>query len=163
MSSSSSSSSAAAATAAAAGGAPVAPSGDISRVPTISSSSSSFAVLNSAANSRNATNSTNDIVLDSLKQKFYDARFGQLSVDESDKINRILEGPSSTDEVLIEKFNIPMTSAKLSCLRPGTWLNDEVINFCMLMLEERDIKLSEKYPSRKKSHYFNSFFSPYFI
>ena len=100
----------------------------------------------------------NEEQLASLKQKFYDARFGQLSVDESDKINRILQGPTSTDEVLIEKFNIPMTSAKLSCLRPGTWLNDEVINFCMLMLEERDIKLSEIYPSRKKSHYFNSFF-----
>ena len=157
MSSSSSSSSAAAATAAAGGGAPVAPSGDISRVPTISSSSSSFAVLNSAANSRNATNSTNDIVLDSLKQKFYDARFGQLSADETASINSILQGPR-TEQVLIEKFNIPMTRAKISCLRPETWLNDEVINYCMSMLEERDINLSAKYPSRKKSHYFNSFF-----
>jgi hypothetical protein len=29
-------------------------------------------------------------------------------------------------EVLVEKFNTPMNRAKMVCLRPNTWLNDEV-------------------------------------
>ena len=30
-----------------------------------------------------------------------------------------------------------MTVLKMSCLRPGTWLNDEVVNLYMKLLQER--------------------------
>jgi sentrin-specific protease 1 len=70
---------------------------------------------------------------------------------------KVLAGPQSR-EVVIDKFNIDMTRAKIACLRPRTWLNDEVINFYMCMLKERDAALCEKYPKRLHSHFFNSFF-----
>ncbi|RYY81265.1 hypothetical protein EON63_15830 [archaeon] len=76
------------------------------------------------------------------------------------------------DDILIDKFNIDFNYAKFICLRPRTWLNDEAINFYMLMLQERDDLLCKYYiqpstptPShthtntqRRGSHYFNSFF-----
>ena len=51
-----------------------------------------------------------------------------------------------------------MTRRKFCCLRPNVWLNDEVINFYMNMLQDRDNSLCAKFPGRKKSHFFNSFF-----
>jgi Ulp1 family protease len=43
----------------------------------------------------------------------------------------------SGEEVVIDKFKIPMTVSNIECLRPGIWLNDEVINFYMRMLQVR--------------------------
>ena len=62
-------------------------------------------------------------------------------------INNIFLGPP-TEEVVISKFAIDMTKAKLKSLSPCTWLNDEVINFYF------DI-IKEKYP---QYYCFNSFF-----
>ncbi len=39
----------------------------------------------------------------------------------------VLSGPADR-EVLIDKFNIDMTRKKISCLKPKTWLNDEVMS-----------------------------------
>jgi sentrin-specific protease 1 len=85
------------------------------------------------------------------------ARHAPLSDADSQRVTNIMRGPA-TQEELIEKFSIPMTREKLLCLRPTSWLNDEVINFCMSMLQERDDKLRGVNPKRKRSHYFNSFF-----
>ena len=41
-------------------------------------------------------------------------------------------------ELIIDKFDIPITRGKLKCLEPGLWPNDEVINFHMKMLQERN-------------------------
>lgn len=63
---------------------------------------------------------------------------------------------------------------KIMCLKPNTWLNDEVvliffpvrsifdfntqvINFYMSMLQERDAVMCER-TKRSPSHFFNSFF-----
>lgn len=40
-------------------------------------------------------------------------------------------------EVLCSRFNVDLTRGQLACLRPCTWLNDEVINFYFKLLEER--------------------------
>eukprot|EP01066_Platyproteum_vivax_P017179 Platyproteum_vivax@DN7310_c0_g1_i1.p2 len=51
-------------------------------------------------------------------------------------------GPES--EVLVEKFNIPITRGCLGCLKEGEWLNDEVINFYMMMIQEyNDLRRDE--------------------
>jgi Ulp1 family protease len=39
---------------------------------------------------------------------------------------------------VVDKFGIDMTNAKFRCLKPGEWLNDEIISFYMSMLNERD-------------------------
>lgn len=87
----------------------------------------------------------------------HSARFRKLTKIESTTAEAILRGPQSR-ELLIYKFNIDITRAKIVCLRPTTWINDEVINFYMSMLKERDDALAEKYPKHRRSHYFNSFF-----
>ena len=52
-----------------------------------------------------------------------------------------------------------MTYSKFSYLHPGQWLNDEIINFYMCMLQERDDRLcAESGGRRRSSHFFNSFF-----
>lgn len=65
---------------------------------------------------------------------------------------------NSDSAVVIEKYNIPMTERNLKCLTHLTWLNDEVINFYMSMLQEKDTLMCAKNPNRIPSHYFNSFF-----
>eukprot|EP01034_Spumella_vulgaris_P031276 gene31276-38643_t len=99
-----------------------------------------------------------------LKKKAIDllvaARQADIPQSEIDAVKAILRGPAS-NEVVIDKFSIDMTRAKLVCLKPSTWLNDEVINFYMNMLQERDLLLTEKAggeTARKSSHYFSSFF-----
>lgn len=80
-----------------------------------------------------------------------------LTSEERNKVERILRGPH-TDEVIIDKFNIEMTRNHFICLSPGTWLNDEVINFYMSILMERDEQMVQKKQKQRTSHYFNSFF-----
>jgi Ulp1 family protease len=58
------------------------------------------------------------------------------------------------DTILIDKFHIDMTVAKISCLEQGTWLNDEVINFYVSMLME-DLKQSTR---GREIYIFSTFF-----
>ena len=50
---------------------------------------------------------------------------------------QVVEVPRYRSRVVAHKYNIEMTVSKMQCLRPGTWLNDEAINFYMAMLQER--------------------------
>jgi sentrin-specific protease 1 len=83
---------------------------------------------------------------------------------DEDERNHVLSLFSSTqpDEVVIDKYNVEFLRSKLVCLQSGQWLNDEVINFYMNMLMERNqeqhkIKVLNN-PNAKPSYYFNSFF-----
>lgn len=103
-----------------------------------------------------------------------------LSEKEEAAVEHSLAGPHD-HSVLVDKFNQDITRLKMSCLLPGrstcmyvflfardcdanvsgtgTWLNDEVVNFYMNMLQERDKALCAlPGSSRKPSHFFNSFF-----
>jgi sentrin-specific protease 1 len=98
-------------------------------------------------------------------KKLINLRKGAITKEEKAKVDIAFRGPRN-DTVLIEKFNIPMTKDKFSCLLPSTWLNDEVINFYMSILQERDDNLVTEFNKNQKdekakkltSHYFNSFF-----
>jgi Ulp1 family protease len=67
--------------------------------------------------------------------------------------------PRNDNLALVKKFNIYITpKKKLSCLRSGIQVYDEVINFCQEMYSERDALLCMQNPiGRRKSHYFSSF------
>lgn len=79
--------------------------------------------------------------------------------NELDSIKELLRKSPNNKDIVIDKFNIDITVSKLVCLRPNTWLNDEVVNFYMCMLQERDQNLCrESNGTRTPSHYFNSFF-----
>jgi sentrin-specific protease 1 len=88
------------------------------------------------------------------------ARCANLNGEERVAVEKLLTGsPSDHKTVVVDKFNIDITVGKLVCLRRNTWLNDEVVNFYMAMLQERDARLcSAGDGTRLPSHYFNSFF-----
>ncbi len=90
------------------------------------------------------------------KQQLIKARKADLPQSDIDKLRQIFKEPAN-HEKLTEKFGIDITRAKIACLKPSTWLNDEVINFYMSMLQERNTINSEKLKT-KSSHYFSSFF-----
>lgn len=73
-----------------------------------------------------------DVLMELAQEKIPDrtetlrsARFTLLTNDEISKVESVLNGPKN-QEVLINKFNTPMDRTKMLCLRPRTWLNDEV-------------------------------------
>ncbi len=84
--------------------------------------------------------------LDILKLKEY---FSTREYCEIDKEN------IDSSLLVIEKFNIKMTREKFSCLKPATWLNDEVINFYSKILEEYN---SSQRNTQSKLHYLNTHF-----
>ena len=57
--------------------------------------------------------------------KLCEARFTVLTDTEISRVSSILSGPN-TQEILIDKFNTEISRSKLLCLKPSTWLNDEV-------------------------------------
>ena len=63
------------------------------------------------------------------------------------------------EQLLIDKFNHKITVRTLATLRDGKWLNDEVINFYMLLLQQRDDSIiSTTLPQHQPSRFFPSFF-----
>jgi len=76
-----------------------------------------------------------------------------LSDEERRLAESILED-GNPSEVMVDRFNVQVTRKQLACLRPGEWLNDEVINFYCKLLQERG-KLVKGAP---KCWFANSFF-----
>ncbi len=64
------------------------------------------------------------------------------------------------EKVLITKFNIPITGEHIKRLGPTTWLNDEIVNFYMQLLQAWDQQLCEADKTRRPSYFFNTAFMP---
>ncbi|XP_036063197.1 sentrin-specific protease 2-like [Onychomys torridus] len=64
-------------------------------------------------------------------------------------------GPGPQEEILTSAFKLHITRGDIHTLKNGEWLNDEVINFYMNLLVERNNK--KGYPAL---HVFNTFFYP---
>src|SRR6185312_3181587 len=62
----------------------------------------------------------------------------------------IQRGPPN--DVLVDKFNIEIKREDLQKLKPGRWLNDELINFYVELLMERSKKTATT------CHFFNTHF-----
>ena len=90
-------------------------------------------------------------------QDMVDARMQLLDPEQIHRVEMVLNGPRN-DEVLIDKFNVEMRRKDLTTLRDGSWLNDEVINFYMQLLKQREARLCEVDPTRLPNRYMNSFF-----
>jgi len=67
-----------------------------------------------------------------------------------------LWGDGHPNDVLTSRFSVNLTRAHLVCLRPGGWLNDEVINFYFKLLQER----CKRIPGMRRCWLPNSFFWP---
>lgn len=88
---------------------------------------------------------------------FIQYRLNPLNDDDNYMVTQALQ-PPYTDNVLVEKFNIPITKSKLKCLLPSMWLNDEIINYYMQLLMDRNNLQHQNKSIQKTSFYFNSFF-----
>jgi Ulp1 family protease len=80
-----------------------------------------------------------------------------LTSSEDCEVERILKKRGVAKKVLINKYNIPMTYENIQCLKPGEWLNDEVINFYLQMLEDRDTNKKKTYNYSDINCYLNTF------
>ncbi|KAK3128011.1 hypothetical protein QOZ80_7AG0581430 [Eleusine coracana subsp. coracana] len=83
--------------------------------------------------------------------------FEPLTDKEEIEVDAVLHDTSHSNEIIVmhEPSNIEVTKEKLQCLRPRGWLNDEVINLYIELLQER----AEREPTRfLKCHFFNTFF-----
>jgi Ulp1 family protease len=84
-------------------------------------------------------------------------RYAPLEASELSTIEAVTSGPRNT-EVLIDKFNVEMTRHSMTTLRDNCWLDDEVINFYMQLLKQRDEALCATNPQRRPSLFMNTFF-----
>ena len=66
------------------------------------------------------------------QQVQYDARKAPLTPEENTLVTDILT--SKENRVVIDKFNIEMTTELIQCLKNLVWLNDDVVNFYMELL-----------------------------
>jgi Ulp1 family protease len=75
---------------------------------------------------------------------------------EKDALMRMFELTGS--EEICTLNNIPITFDTFNCLKPNTWLNDQIINFYFELLQKEDEELCRINPERKPSLFLNSFF-----
>ncbi|KAL6902171.1 hypothetical protein ACP4OV_005047 [Aristida adscensionis] len=83
--------------------------------------------------------------------------FKPLTTEEEKEVHDCLYSSGSSSKVLVmhEPSNIEVTKEKFRCLRPGGWLNDEVINLYLELLKEREKREPRRF---LKCHFFNTFF-----
>lgn len=79
-----------------------------------------------------------------------------LTAEERKLAERTLAEDECAGDIIANRFNVELIREKFWCLRPGEWLNDEIINFYLKLLQERT-----KNPGSARSCWFpNSFFWP---
>jgi sentrin-specific protease 1 len=71
-------------------------------------------------------------------------RLRPLSEEDRASVDDVIGGHGNPNEVLIKEFKVEMTRKLMRCFKGLTWLNDEVINFNMEMLNARDAREVEK-------------------
>ncbi|EOA30495.1 hypothetical protein CARUB_v10013619mg [Capsella rubella] len=81
--------------------------------------------------------------------------FLPLSREEETAVKRVFLANDSNILVAHKNSNIDITGEILRCLRPGEWLNDEVINLYLVLLKDREAREPKKF---LKCHFFNTFF-----
>ena len=89
--------------------------------------------------------------------------FRSLTHSEKKMVDDALNGEGNLHQVLAEYqsketgFVDSIQRESMRRLKPGKWLNDEVIHFFYLMLAQRDADLAQVSP-RRRCHFFKSFF-----
>jgi len=81
-----------------------------------------------------------------------------LNEDEREIVETAIDGVGPGDEIVAQAGTDSVQRASMQTLKPGIWLNDEIIHYFYLLLAKRDEDLCKFDPSRKRSHFFKSFF-----
>eukprot|EP00752_Nemacystus_decipiens_P018559 g16638.t1 len=104
---------------------------------------------------RPASSSAASPALEGVERPFYLKE--RISLSQEFEVDVAFYGGRDS-EILVEAFGVQLTRASLKSLQPGTWLDDEVLNMCMNLLQARDKELCQKDANRRPSLFFNSFF-----
>ena len=91
-------------------------------------------------------------------KKLAESLLRELTSEEEAAVNKAMYGGGPDNEVLYSLGPDSVQRASLHRLQLGEWLNDEVISYFYVMLAKRDEELCSQDPSRKRSHFFKSFF-----
>lgn len=79
-----------------------------------------------------------------------------LSEQQEQRVDEALAPGDGSEILATNSFtNIQVRRSDMACLEGLGWLNDEVINFYMGMLQERELRAN---PGKPKSHFCNTFF-----
>ncbi|XP_057757002.1 ubiquitin-like-specific protease ESD4 isoform X1 [Arachis stenosperma] len=81
--------------------------------------------------------------------------FLALTEEEEDEVASAFSANRRKILVTHDESNIEISGEKFQCLRPGAWLNDEVINLYLELLKEREKRDPQRF---LKCHFFNTFF-----
>lgn len=81
-----------------------------------------------------------------------------LTVEEQSAIKKALYGSGSSSEIIAQLGTDSVSRATMATLRPGGWLSDEVIHYFLMVLSIRDEDMCRVDPTRKRCHFFKSFF-----
>ena len=81
-----------------------------------------------------------------------------LSDDERSRVRGAIHGQRSASSILVQCDSDSIQQQSFWTLKPAQWVNDEVIHYFLLMLAKRDEELCRNDPSRKRCHFFKSFF-----
>jgi hypothetical protein len=84
-------------------------------------------------------------------------RLSNLSAEQTQRVEAALSPPHD-ESLLVETFKIPVTRRVIKCLGPRLWLNDEIVNYYMGLLQKWDKNLCNLDTTRRQSHFFNLFF-----
>ena len=111
-------------------------------------------VFSSTQNNNNNNSPTNESAGDMLS-----LLMRPLIKEEQGIVHSAVHGSGSLAETLARQDANLVQRSSMQRLQPGTWLNDEVINYYLkICLAKRDEMLCAKQPGRKRSHFFSSFF-----
>jgi hypothetical protein len=81
-----------------------------------------------------------------------------LTEEERAMVEEAIEGNGPNGEIMAQSGSDSVIRKSLRTLRPGAWLNDEVIHYFLVMLANRDEEMCKNDQQRKRSHFFKSFF-----
>jgi hypothetical protein len=90
-------------------------------------------------------------------QELIYSRLHPIHESEYKRVSEIMKGRDN-DNVLKTMFSIDITRHKFKCLHTSAWLNDEIINFYLQILKQRDTELCQLHSDRKPSYFFSSYF-----
>ena len=81
-----------------------------------------------------------------------------LTPEEQELVHEALYSIGPEDDIIAKCDSDFVTRKNMHTLQPGAWLSDEVIHFFLAMLGKRDQELCLEDLTRKRSHFFKSFF-----
>ena len=82
----------------------------------------------------------------------------ELTEEESRIVTKEFNSSGKPEKIVAKIENDSVQRSSIQTLQPGQWLGDEVISYFYSMLAKRDEDLCQKDKSRKRSHFFKSFF-----